>query len=849
MPSNTRDVKEYIKYTTDGIVGNTTRGIVVSNVDPLFSGRVKVWIPTLHGGFDEPGNKDPLIVTRKNPVNAKDTEVLAGSLASLSKQAIETLPWAIVLGHNWGSIGKFAKTGIGSEVEQINYGLFSTPRIGTEVILIFENDDPNFPIIVGSCIQSGEYLWNRKLSLELMPGVRAAPDGTKSEGDYAKEVANSFIIQSANGSRLMFSDSLNREAILLTAPIYTVPKDVKEDPKDRNKLRDQSTDYTRITNAYPGFPSTASAPYMSTPAGSSTFVNGVIQTSAVFFDPPPSVSDKASENTSPADGTPPAPLPPATPPEERVEKTWPVEGTPAEPKGNQMFGAPRSYGKHVGIDLSEPVGAPLLAPIDGVVLYFYFSIDAGNILAMKGKDGSIHQFDHLLSVDKSKIGREVKIREQIGVCGNTGGASTGPHLHWDVVLDPDNLTETAVDARNFRHLHIKGGTFRGVSIAPWSFTNPLEWLKNGSGVVTVTNTQLQAVVQTIRAQDTFNNLPENERYRSMGLEMSLVTGRETLFLRHPSGSYMGFDVDGNFMLYTTGDANFKVGRSANWNVFGGFLVDCATLWHKVSHVARLFAMSFNHSKHIKDEDVASASIPEFFKRNVIFKKADMNNALAASQSNTWLIDNRTGQPVGTLGDATGSTPDSGAGPSTSPLPSGDKLVWGSKYNPTIGGNSYEEFKKKVREVSSSLGIDPNWLMAVMMAESELEPSKRNISSGAIGLIQFTTIALTQMKETRSKADIGAMNAVSQMDLVQKYFESSNASGKMKSVEDVYAMVFWPAALGRPDDYIIATRGDSKTGKAYEQNKGLDLDKNGIITRKELTQRATTFLENGKNFAK
>jgi hypothetical protein len=41
-------------------------------------------------------------------------------------------------------------------------------------------------------------------------------------------------------------------------------------------------------------------------------------------------------------------------------------------------------------------------------------------------------------------------------------------------------------------------------------------------------------------------------------------------------------------------------------------------------------------------------------------------------------------------------------------------------------------------------------------------------------------------------------------------------------------ILWPAAVGKSNDYVLF----SSPSKAYEQNKGLDLNKDGNITKAE-----------------
>ena len=104
------------------------------------------------------------------------------------------------------------------------------------------------------------------------------------------------------------------------------------------------------------------------------------------------------------------------------------------------YGQPRAGGRiHIGVDLSAPIGTPVVAPVDGTVS---FSSDAagGNTFIMTGTDGNFYYGAHL-----SKQGPNsgaVKAGAVIGAVGQTGNASV-PHLHFEIhpggrgnVIDP-----------------------------------------------------------------------------------------------------------------------------------------------------------------------------------------------------------------------------------------------------------------------------------------------------------------------------------------------------------------------------------------------------------------------------
>lgn len=86
--------------------------------------------------------------------------------------------------------------------------------------------------------------------------------------------------------------------------------------------------------------------------------------------------------------------------------------------------------RHEGIDFVAPVGTPIVAAADGVVLVAEPHPEYGNLVDIDHGDGLISRYAHLSRLDVA-AGRLIKRGETIGAVGNTG-RSTGPHLHFEV---------------------------------------------------------------------------------------------------------------------------------------------------------------------------------------------------------------------------------------------------------------------------------------------------------------------------------------------------------------------------------------------------------------------------------
>ncbi len=142
----------------------------------------------------------------------------------------------------------------------------------------------------------------------------------------------------------------------------------------------------------------------------------------------------------------------------------------------------------------------------------------------------------------------------------------------------------------------------------------------------------------------------------------------------------------------------------------------------------------------------------------------------------------------------------------------------------------DAFIQKVEAISVELGIEPDWLMAVMAFETggSFSTDVRNgAGSGATGLIQFMPETAEGMGTTTE--ELARMSPLEQLDWVRAYFISSK--GQMHSVEDVYMKVFFPAAMGKGPEHPMPNW-------VYRQNSGFDQNNDGVINVGEISTMVT-----------
>ena len=153
------------------------------------------------------------------------------------------------------------------------------------------------------------------------------------------------------------------------------------------------------------------------------------------------------------------------------------------------------------------------------------------------------------------------------------------------------------------------------------------------------------------------------------------------------------------------------------------------------------------------------------------------------------------------------------------------------YEDKVPASYRSGFSKKVIEISSKLGINPNWLMAIMYFESgrTFNPSKGN-GIGCYGLIQFCPdrkgVGYKTINGKKYQlSDIAKMNYSEQLDLVYEYYKAY--TGKLKSYTDTYFVTFFPLAIGKPDDWIIQG-GGLTAGQIYKANPAFQSVKDGKL---------------------
>ncbi len=124
--------------------------------------------------------------------------------------------------------------------------------------------------------------------------------------------------------------------------------------------------------------------------------------------------------------------------------SWPVAGRISTAYG----GCTVAMCPHWGIDIAAPAGTPVRAAADGVVAAIGWDPDGyGRYVILAHGGGWRTLYAHLLLAAATRgdltVGRAVGRGDPIGDVGSTG-ASTGPHVHFEVRRDGAHINPTRI---------------------------------------------------------------------------------------------------------------------------------------------------------------------------------------------------------------------------------------------------------------------------------------------------------------------------------------------------------------------------------------------------------------------
>ena len=108
----------------------------------------------------------------------------------------------------------------------------------------------------------------------------------------------------------------------------------------------------------------------------------------------------------------------------------------------------------------------------------------------------------------------------------------------------------------------------------------------------------------------------------------------------------------------------------------------------------------------------------------------------------------------------------------------------------------------VLDALAGLGYPRAELAAAIRIESGWNPAAVNPTSHAVGLIQFMPRTLQALGYAGSWQDFAELDALQQVPWIRKYL----SRWRWRVPGDTYLALAYPAALGKPDDELVAMEG-------------------------------------------
>lgn len=156
----------------------------------------------------------------------------------------------------------------------------------------------------------------------------------------------------------------------------------------------------------------------------------------------------------------------------------------------------------------------------------------------------------------------------------------------------------------------------------------------------------------------------------------------------------------------------------------------------------------------------------------------------------------------------------------------------SRATPAVGKLLSDSSITRIFNIANKYDIKPSWIIMAALKESNLNPKAVNPYSGATGVIQF--LPSTARYLGTSVSELYNMSIYQQLYYVDKYIGKviKSRSHHVKSYADFHLGIFYPKALGKPNNYVIGY----KNSMIVKQNK-LMANKEGYITVKDFKKYA------------
>lgn len=118
---------------------------------------------------------------------------------------------------------------------------------------------------------------------------------------------------------------------------------------------------------------------------------------------------------------------------EALPSVWPAEGLFTSGYGWRRDPYRRGLRFHSGIDIANGYGTPIRSVASGTVSRSTYASGYGNVVEIDHGFGIVTRYAHMAR-RRVRVGKRVERGDLVGTMGSTG-RSTGPHLHFELIVD------------------------------------------------------------------------------------------------------------------------------------------------------------------------------------------------------------------------------------------------------------------------------------------------------------------------------------------------------------------------------------------------------------------------------
>ena len=140
----------------------------------------------------------------------------------------------------------------------------------------------------------------------------------------------------------------------------------------------------------------------------------------------------------------------------------PVDGARITSNFGMRFHPVLHYNRlHAGVDFGVPIGTPVYAAADGIVIGAHPTACGGNMAVVQHPNGWVTRYFHLSHFAPGLVeGEHVTQGFTLGLSGTTGTCTTGPHLHYELRIKDEPVDPMSMPMDDNQKKRLEGAALQ-----------------------------------------------------------------------------------------------------------------------------------------------------------------------------------------------------------------------------------------------------------------------------------------------------------------------------------------------------------------------------------------------------